>query len=107
MVDARLATLVLAAGSGGLYLAQSAYWKLSANIGRQSAGSVAGVMKMGCQAGDALVGIVTPIIAAQAGWSSSFLFTAAISFICAIAWLFIDPDAALTIDDSRPSDTFV
>lgn len=95
VTDARLASIVLAAGSGSMYLAQSAYWTLSANIGRQSAGSVAGVMNMGCQVGGALVGVVTPLIAESLGWSASFVFTAVVCAVGAVAWLFVDPEARL------------
>jgi ACS family glucarate transporter-like MFS transporter len=95
VADVRLASFVLAAGSGSLYIAQSAYWTLSANIGRSSAGSVAGVMNMGGQIGGAVVGILTPILAAELGWSGSFLFTAGVCIVGAVAWFFIDPNAAL------------
>ncbi|HNP34808.1 MAG TPA: MFS transporter [Woeseiaceae bacterium] len=94
--DPRLAAVVLAAGSGSLYLAQSAFWTLSADIGRSSAGSVAGVMNLGSQIGGVAVGILTPILAATAvGWSGAFIFTALICFAGAVAWLFIDPHASL------------
>jgi MFS transporter, ACS family, glucarate transporter len=99
--DARLASVVLAAGSGSLYLAQSAYWTLSANIGRASAGSVSGIMNMGCQVGGAVVGVLTPLIALSFGWSSSFVFTAGVCAIGAVAWLFIDPDARLVGSDNN------
>lgn len=90
--DARLAAVVLAGGSGALYLAQSAFWTLSADLGRASAGSVSGVMNMGCQLGGALVAVVTPAIAAHWGWSSPFVLTAAVSLLGAIGWLLIDPE---------------
>jgi MFS transporter, ACS family, glucarate transporter len=90
--DARLAAVVLAGGSGALYLAQSAFWTLSADMGRASAGSVSGVMNMGCQLGGAFVAVITPVIANQWGWSSPFLFTAAVSLLGALAWLMIDPE---------------
>lgn len=95
VTDARLASLVLAAGSGSLYLAQSAYWTLSANIGRQSAGSVSGFMNMGSQLGGVLVGVLTPIIAHQYGWSASFLVTAGVCLAGAAAWLGISKDPHL------------
>jgi MFS transporter, ACS family, glucarate transporter len=92
VADARLAAVVLAGGSGALYLAQSAFWTLSADMGRQSSGSVSGVMNMGCQLGGALVAVATPVIADHWGWSSPFLVTAAVALLGAIAWLLIDPD---------------
>ena len=61
---------------------------------------VAGVMNMGGQIGGAVVGILTPILAAQVGWSGSFLFTAGVCVVGALAWMFIDPYAALPADRS-------
>ena len=105
VVDVRLASLVLAAGSGALYLAQSAFWTLSADLGRSSAGSVSGVMNMGGQLGGVVVASLTPILAAHIGWSGSFIFTAGMALLGAVAWLFIDPNAALeAAPRSRPVD---
>lgn len=95
VADARLAAIVLAAGSGALYLAQSAFWTLSADLGKSSAGSVAGVMNMGGQLGGVAVGILSPVIAESFGWSASFLFTAALALAGAAAWLVIDPNTEL------------
>jgi ACS family glucarate transporter-like MFS transporter len=95
VADARVASLVLAGGSGALYLAQSAFWTLSADLGRHSAASVAGVMNMGCQIGGAVVASLTPVIAASFGWSASLLFAAGVALVGGLAWLFIDPAATL------------
>jgi ACS family glucarate transporter-like MFS transporter len=95
VADVRLAAIVLAAGSGSLYLAQSAFWTLSADIGRRSAATVAGLMNMGCQIGGVIVGILTPVLAQSFGWAASFLFTAAVCIVGAVAWLFIDPESQL------------
>ena len=95
VADVRLAAIVLAAGSGSLYLAQSAFWTLSADIGRRSAGTVSGVMNMGSQVGGVIVGILTPILADAFGWTASFLFTAGVCLVGALCWLLIDPLASL------------
>lgn len=95
VADVRLAAIVLAAGSGSLYLAQSAFWTLSADIGRRSAGTVSGVMNMGSQIGGVIVGILTPILADAFGWTASFLFTAGVCLVGALCWLLIDPLASL------------
>jgi ACS family glucarate transporter-like MFS transporter len=97
--DARLAAVVLALGSGSLYLSQSAFWTLSADLGRSSAGSVSGVMNMGNQIGGATVAQVTPIIAASFGWTGSFMAASIAGFVGAIGWLLIDPHG--TIDNDR------
>lgn len=97
--DARLAAAVLALGSGGLYLSQSAFWTLSADIGRESAGSVSGLMNMGNQIGGVCVAAITPILAESFGWSGSFMFAAGAALIGAVTWLFIDPNTSLRSAD--------
>jgi ACS family glucarate transporter-like MFS transporter len=93
VADARLAAIVLAGGSGALYLAQSAFWTLSAEVGQASAGSVSGVMNMGCQIGGVVVASLTPIIAGAIGWPASILVAAAVALVGAVTWLFIVPPA--------------
>ena len=95
VADARLAAVVLALGSGSLYISQSAFWTISADIGRSSAGSVSGIMNMCCQLGGATVAAITPILAESLGWSGSFLVAAAAALVGAIGWMFIDPTATL------------
>lgn len=95
VADPRLAAVVLALGSGSLYLSQSAFWTLSADFGKSSAGSVSGVMNMGNQIGGATVAQVTPIIAHAFGWTQSFLVAAALALVGAVAWLLINPHAEL------------
>ena len=95
VVDARLAAVVLALGSGSLYISQSAFWTLSADIGRTSAGSVSGFMNFGCQIGGAAVAQITPIVAESFGWTTSFLVTSVACVVGAICWLLIDPDAEI------------
>ena len=95
VADARTAALVLALGSGSLYLSQSAFWTLSADIGRSSAGSVSGFMNFGCQIGGASVAQLSPIIAESYGWTATFLVTATAAVIGAACWLFLDPDAEI------------
>src|SRR5438309_1405472 len=45
------ASIVLAGGAGSLYLSQSCFWSVSAEIGGGSAGLVSGVMNTGGQLG--------------------------------------------------------
>jgi len=44
--------VVLACGAGAVYLVQSSFWWVTADIGGASAGSVSGIMNMGGQIGD-------------------------------------------------------
>ncbi len=93
--DARLASVVLAGGAGALYLSQSAFWSVSCDIGGYSAGSVSGVMNMGCQLAGALTATLTPFIAEHFGWGTSFLVAAGLCVVGAITWLMVDPDRPL------------
>src|ERR1700691_1497558 len=71
--SARLASVVLAGGAGALYLSQSSFWSVTADIAGASSGSVSGFMNMGNQIGAALTASLTPWIAARFGWTTSFL----------------------------------
>jgi ACS family glucarate transporter-like MFS transporter len=97
VTDIRLAALVLAGGAGALYFSQSAFWAISADIGGSSAGIVSGIMNMGCSLGGVLTASLTPIIANAFGWTASFVVAAAVCFVGAVAWLFIDPFHVLTV----------
>jgi MFS transporter, ACS family, glucarate transporter len=93
--SARLASFVLAGGAGALYLSQSSFWSVTADIGGGSSGSVSGVMNTGNQAGAALTAALTPWIAARFGWTTSFLVAAALCVIGAVCWLFVNPSKTL------------
>ena len=87
VVGAQLASLVLAGGAGMLYLSQSSFWSVSADIGKRSAGAVSGTMNMGGQLGGVVTASLTPAIANHFGWSASFLVAAAFCAAGALAWL--------------------
>ncbi|MGB7514567.1 MAG: MFS transporter [Candidatus Acidiferrum sp.] len=89
--SAQLASLVLAAGGGALYLAQSSYWSVTADIGGPRAGSTSGFMNMGAQLGGGVTAVLTPIIAVHFGWTYPFVFAATLSAVGAVAWLAVDP----------------
>ena len=93
--SARLASVVLAGGAGALYLSQSSFWAVTADIAGASSGSVSGFMNMGAQFGGALTASLTPAIAGWWGWTASFLVAAALCAVGALAWLFVDPGRAL------------
>jgi len=93
--SARLASVILAGGAGALYLAQSSFWSVSADIGSTFSGSVSGLMNMGAQLGGALTASLTPAIATRYGWTASFLVAASLSILGSLAWLAVDPDRSL------------
>lgn len=89
--NAQMASLVLASGAGALYLAQSSYWSVTADIAGSRAGSTSGFMNMGAQLGGGVTAVLTPVIAVHAGWTYPFLFAAALSALGALAWLGVNP----------------
>lgn len=92
---ATTASVILGLGAGSLYLAQSAYWALSADFGKGSAGSLSGMMNMGSQLGIAVTAITTPLIAVHYGWPASFLTAAGLCIFGAALWLVINPNCSL------------
>jgi ACS family glucarate transporter-like MFS transporter len=93
--NAPLASVILAGGAGALYLSQSSFWAITADIGGPFSGSVSGFMNMGGQLGGALTASLTPFIAAHFGWTTSFLVAAALAFLSSAVWLLVDPDRPL------------
>jgi len=93
--SARLASILLAGGAGALYLSQSSFWSVTADIAAGSSGSVSGFMNMGNQIGGALTASLTPAIASRLGWSASFHVAAGLAVVGALAWLFVDPERTL------------
>jgi len=99
--DAHIASVVLAGGAGALYLSQSSFWSVTADIGGASSGSVSGLMNMGAQLGGALTASLTPWIAGHYGWTASFLVAAGLSVVGSFAWLLVDPNKHLAIQTHK------
>lgn len=93
--DTRVAVFVLAGGAGALYLSQSSFWSVTADIGGASAGSVSGLMNMGNQIGGMITAVLTPWIAARLGWTAAFVVAAVLCVCGALAWLVVDPQRRL------------
>jgi ACS family glucarate transporter-like MFS transporter len=85
------ASLLLAGGAGALYLSQSSFWAVSADISGARSGVVSGVMNMGCQIGGAVTASLTPYLAGRYGWDSAFVFAAVLSAAGGFLWLMVDP----------------
>jgi ACS family glucarate transporter-like MFS transporter len=90
-----VASIILAGGAGALYLAQSPYWAITADIAGPNTGVVSGVMNMGGQVAGAITSSLTPWIALKFGWNMAFYVAAALAVMGAVAWLFVDPSKSL------------
>lgn len=93
--SARIASVILAGGAGTLYLAQSSFWSVSADVAGSSAGTVSGVMNMGAQVGGVVTASLTPWIADHFGWAASFQVAAALCVIGAAAWTAVQPERGI------------
>jgi MFS transporter, ACS family, glucarate transporter len=93
--DTRVASFVLAGGAGSLYLSQSSFWAVSADLGGKSSGSLSGLMNMANQVGGMITVSLTPFLADRFGWNMGFYVAAAIAGLGAVAWLLVDPGLAL------------
>jgi len=102
VASAQLASIVLAGGAGALYLSQSSFWSVTADLAGSSAGSVSGVMNMGGQIGGAVTASLTPLIAKHYGWAASFLAAAGLCAVGSLAWLLVDPSRELDALPDRP-----
>ncbi len=100
VASAELASIVLAGGAGALYLSQSSFWSVTADLAGSSAGSVSGVMNMGGQMGGVVTASLSPWIAGHFGWTASFLTAAALCAIGSVAWVWVDPDKQLLVRSS-------
>jgi ACS family glucarate transporter-like MFS transporter len=103
------ASIILAGGAGALYLSQSSFWAVSADISGTRSGVISGVMNMGCQIGGAITASLTPYIASRIGWSAAFVFAAMLAAVGGALWLLVDPNrppaphsSTITADSTAP-----
>ena len=94
--DTRIASFVLAGGAGSLYLSQSSFWAVSADLGGKSSGLLSGFMNMANQIGGMITVSLTPFLADRFGWNTGFYVAAAIAGLGAVAWLLVNPGVTLT-----------
>jgi ACS family glucarate transporter-like MFS transporter len=90
--SAPLAVAVLALGGGAIYVSQSSFWSVTADIAGRHTGVVSGLMNVGCQVGGAITSSLTPWIAAQYGWVAAFGTGAVIVLAGTLAWAVVDPN---------------
>lgn len=93
--DAIVAALLLSAGAGTLYLGQSIYYAVAADLGGQFTGIVSGFISMCGQIAGAATATLTPFFASQYGWEHAFYIASGVNFACIIPWLFVRPDRGL------------
>jgi len=98
-VNAIVAVLIISSFLGDFAL--GALWSTYQDIGGAYAGTVLGAANMCGNIGAACAASLIVRLAAQFGWSSSFLLSAVAYFVGAAAWLFVDPRRRIALT-SRP-----
>ncbi|HEY0163305.1 MAG TPA: MFS transporter [Edaphobacter sp.] len=93
--SAMVAGVVLAVAAGALYVSQSSFWSVSADIAGRSSGVFASMVNMGGQVGAALTASLTPWIAVRFGWNTSFRVAAALAMTASLCWLTVHPEKPL------------
>ncbi len=93
----QLAGVILAGGAGALYVSQSSFWSVSADIAGRSSGVFSSMVNMGAQVGGAVTASLTPWVAQRFGWTTSFAIAAALAIVGALLWLTVHPERPLAI----------
>ena len=91
----QLAGVILAGGAGALYVSQSSFWSVSADIAGRSSGVFSSMVNMGAQAGGAVTASLTPWVAQRFGWTTSFAIAAALALLGAGLWMTVHPERPL------------
>jgi ACS family glucarate transporter-like MFS transporter len=93
----QLAGVILAGGAGALYISQSSFWSVSADIAGRSSGVFSSMVNMGAQIGGAVTASLTPWVAQRYGWTMSFAIAAALALLGAALWMMVHPERPLEI----------
>jgi MFS transporter, ACS family, glucarate transporter len=93
----QLAGVILAGGAGALYVSQSSFWSVSADIAGRSSGVFSSMVNMGAQVGGAVTASLTPWVAQRFGWTTSFAIAAALAAVGAVLWMTVHPERPLSV----------
>ncbi len=93
----QLAGVILAGGAGALYVSQSSFWSVSADIAGRSSGVFSSMVNMGAQVGGAVTASLTPWVAQRFGWTTSFAIAAALAVVGAFLWMTVHPERPLSV----------
>jgi ACS family glucarate transporter-like MFS transporter len=99
--NAVAAALLLAGAVGALYLGQSVYYAVAADLGGPFTGVISGMVSMCGQIAGAVTASLTPYLASQHGWDFAFTVAAGVTFVCIIPWFLVRPDRGLDLGGKR------
>jgi ACS family glucarate transporter-like MFS transporter len=90
-----LAGVILAGGAGALYVSQSSFWSVSADIAGLNSGVFSSMVNMAGQVGGAVTASLTPWVAQRFGWTTSFAIAATLAAIGGVLWMTVHPERPL------------
>jgi MFS transporter, ACS family, glucarate transporter len=93
----QLAGVILAGGAGALYVSQSSFWSVSADIAGRNSGVFSSMVNMGAQVGGAVTASLTPWVAQRFGWTTSFAIAAALAVVGSVLWMTVHPERPLSV----------
>jgi MFS transporter, ACS family, glucarate transporter len=93
----QLAGVILAGGAGALYVSQSSFWSVSADIAGRSSGVFSSMVNMGAQVGGAVTASLTPWVAQRFGWTTSFAIAAGLAVLGGLVWMTVHPERPLVM----------
>jgi ACS family glucarate transporter-like MFS transporter len=92
----QVAGVILAGGAGALYVSQSSFWSVSADIAGRSSGVFSSIVNMVGQIGGAVTASLTPWVAQRFGWTTSFAIAAALAVAGGVVWMTVHPERPLS-----------
>ena len=92
---AYLAGVILAGGAGALYVSQSSFSSVSADIAGLSSGVFSSMVNMAGQVGGAVTASLTPWVAQRFGWTTSFAIAATLAAVGGVLWMTVHPERPL------------
>jgi ACS family glucarate transporter-like MFS transporter len=92
----QLAGVILAGGAGALYVSQSSFWSVSADIAGRNSGVFSSIVNMGAQIGGAVTASLTPWVAQRFGWTTSFAIAAGLAVLGSVLWMTVHPERPLS-----------
>lgn len=87
--NAYAAVTLLSLGAGSLYLAISSYFTAALDVFPEHGAIVSGTMNAGAGLGGVVAPVLTPYVANQFGWETTFGLAGLFAFLAALFWMLI------------------
>jgi ACS family glucarate transporter-like MFS transporter len=95
-------TVVLSFSLGFASCSDGPYWASAIDVGGKHVGAAGGILNTGGNLGGFVAPVLTPFIAARAGWSWGLYFGSFVMMAGVVAWFFTDPTRAVGEGEGVP-----